>query len=131
MRQREIKDFAKRLVELSLDNERQVSADRVHGVLEALQAKPPRQLKALLKEYLTQLRRELRQTQAVVEYAGDLSAATLESIAAEFTKLTGRKVTAVGKPNPELIAGVRVRVGDDVYEDSLATRLATLSIPNF
>lgn len=131
MRQREIKDFAKRLVTLSLDGERQVSSERVHAVLQALQAKPPRQLKAMLKEYLNQLRRELRQTQAVVEYAGDLSKATLDSIAAEFTQITRRKVTAVAQPNPELIAGLRVRVGDDVYEDSLATRLAALSVPNF
>lgn len=131
MRKREIRDFAKQLVTLSLDEERQVCSERVHGVLEALQAKPPRQLKVLLKEYLRQLRRELRQTQALVEYAGDISSATLESIAAEFTHITGRKVTAVSEANPKLIAGVRIRVGDDVYEDTITSRLAALSLPAY
>lgn len=127
MRKREIKEFAKKLVTLSLDSERQVSPERVRDILQTLSSKPPRKLKPLLKQYYVLLRRELAQTQAVVEHSGELSNATLSEIGAKFSELTGRKVTAILKPNPALIAGVRVRVGDNVYEDSIATRLAALS----
>ena len=38
-----------------------------------------------------------------------------------------RPVSAVAKPNPSLLAGLRVRVGDDVFENSVAGQLATLA----
>lgn len=120
-------ELARKLVSLSLDADRQVSVERVREVLNALEQNPPRQFKALLKEYYIRLRRELRETQAVVEHAGELSDSALNEIAARFTSERGRKITAVSQNNPKLIAGLRIRVGDDVYEDSLATRLHALA----
>ena len=36
-------------------------------------------------------------------------------------------VTAIAKPNPALLAGLRVHVGDDVYESSVSGQLAALA----
>jgi F-type H+-transporting ATPase subunit delta len=44
-----------------------------------------------------------------------------------MTRKYGRKVTAYAKQSDALIAGMRVRVGDDVYESSVAAQLATLA----
>jgi F-type H+-transporting ATPase subunit delta len=44
-----------------------------------------------------------------------------------MTKKYGRPVTATAKPNPALLAGLRVHIGDDIYESSVAGQLATLS----
>ena len=44
-----------------------------------------------------------------------------------MTKKYQRPVTATAKPNPKLLAGLRVRVGDDIYESSVAGQLAALS----
>ncbi len=41
---------------------------------------------------------------------------------------TRRPVAASAKPNPKLLAGLRVRVGSDVYESTVAGQLATLSV---
>lgn len=119
--------MARKLVALSLDGDQQVSLERVRAVLHTLETRKPRQLKALLKEYYIMLRRELRQSEASVEHAGALPSATFEAIAQKLTAERGRKISVTEKTNPSLIAGVRVRVGDDVYEDSIATRLNTLA----
>ncbi len=43
-----------------------------------------------------------------------------------MTKKYSRKVTATTKRNDALLAGLRIRVGDDVYESSVAGQLAAL-----
>ena len=45
-----------------------------------------------------------------------------------MTKRYSRPVTASARPNPRLLTGLRVRVGSDVYESSVAGQLATLSL---
>jgi F-type H+-transporting ATPase subunit delta len=45
-----------------------------------------------------------------------------------MTKRYSRPVTATAKPNAKLLAGLRVRVGSDIYESSVAGQLATLSV---
>ena len=38
-----------------------------------------------------------------------------------------RRVSTETKENPALIAGIRVRIGDDVYESSVAGQLSALA----
>jgi F-type H+-transporting ATPase subunit delta len=56
-----------------------------------------------------------------------LSDEALKAIEATYSKMYGRPVTAVTKQDTSLIAGVRVRVGDDVYDASVAGRLQRLA----
>jgi F-type H+-transporting ATPase subunit delta len=44
-----------------------------------------------------------------------------------MSKKYGRPVAASGRPNASLLAGLRVRVGDDVYESSVAGQLSALA----
>jgi F-type H+-transporting ATPase subunit delta len=44
-----------------------------------------------------------------------------------MTRKYGRTVKATARPNKELLAGVRVQVGDDIYESSVAGQLAALA----
>jgi len=64
---------------------------------------------------------------AVVSTPGSLSAQALQEISAKYTAIYGRSVTAEVKVDPSLIAGVRVRVGDDVYDASVSGRLQRLA----
>ncbi|GHB96768.1 F0F1 ATP synthase subunit delta [Cerasicoccus arenae] len=121
-----IKDFAKKLVTLSLDADGQASAERVSAVLDALGQNPPRDYKKLLKQYSKYLEVEVSQGQAKVEFAGPLGAEQLTAIEKKFTEQYNRKIVASTVENPALIAGVRITVGDDVYDASVATRLALL-----
>jgi F-type H+-transporting ATPase subunit delta len=81
----------------------------------------------VLKAYSRLIATELAKSEAMVEHAGTITAATLAAIAAAMTKKYGRAVTVTAKPNPALLAGLRVHVSDDVYESSVAGQLAALA----
>ena len=104
-----------------------LSADRVAGVLEYIEKHRPANTLAVLKAYQRLVAAEFARSRAVVEHAGSLSEATLATIAAAMTKKYARPVTATATPNAALLAGLRVRVGDDTYESSVAGQLATLA----
>ncbi len=104
-----------------------LSADRVAGVLEYIEKHRPANTLAVLKAYQRLVAAEFARGQAVVEHAGFVNANALDAIAAALTKKYARPVTWVAKPNPALIAGLRVRVGDDTYESSVAGQLGALA----
>jgi F-type H+-transporting ATPase subunit delta len=104
-----------------------LSAERVAGVLEYIEKNRPAHTLAVLKAYHRLVAAEFARGQAIVEHAGSVNDASLAAIAAVMTKKYARKVTAVAKPNRALVAGLRVRVGDDTYESSVAGQLATLA----
>jgi F-type H+-transporting ATPase subunit delta len=104
-----------------------VSADRVAGVLEYVEKRGVANPVMVLKAYHRLVATEVAKGLAVVEHAGAVNDAMLAAIAAAMTKKYGRAVTATAKPNAELIAGLRVHVGDDVYESSVAGQLAALA----
>jgi F-type H+-transporting ATPase subunit delta len=69
----------------------------------------------------------LARSEAIVEHAGPVEPAALAAIAAALSRTYGRPVTTVARPNPALLAGLRVHVGDDIYESSIAGQLAALA----
>jgi len=118
---------AKRLLALSLEGGA-VSSDRVGAVLAALaKSRPAHTLRPLLRAYLANIRRELTRGEARIEHAGPLASSDADAIAAHFTKLLGRPVRPVARRNDALLAGFRVRVGDDVTDVSASLRLANLA----
>jgi F-type H+-transporting ATPase subunit delta len=123
---KQTKLLAKQLFKLSVVNG-EVSAERVAGVLGWIEKHQPRHPLALLQAYHRLVANELAKSRAVVEHAGSVNEATLQSIAAAMSKKYSRPVTSVAKSNPSLLAGLRVRIGSDVYESSVAGQLATLS----
>jgi F-type H+-transporting ATPase subunit delta len=118
--------FARELFSLSVVDGA-VSADRVAGVLEYVEMQGTANAVMVLKAYQRLVATELAKGRALVEHAGAVDDAMLAAIAAAMTKKYGRAVTAEAKPNAGLIAGLRVHVGDDVYESSVAGQLAALA----
>jgi F-type H+-transporting ATPase subunit delta len=118
--------FARQLFTMSLVDGA-ISGDRVAGVLQYLEKHTPANPMMVLKAYRRLVAVEVAKGEAVVEHAGAVNDAMLAAIAAAMTKKYGRPVTATAKPNPALIAGLRVHVGDDIYESSIAGQLAALA----
>jgi len=118
--------FARQLFKMSLVDGI-VSADRVSGVLAYVEKHRPANPVMVLKAYARLIATELAKGEAVVEHAGAINAATLAAIAAAMSSKYKRTVTATARPNPALLAGLRVQVGDDVYESSVAGQLAVLA----
>jgi F-type H+-transporting ATPase subunit delta len=120
------KFLAKQLFKLSLVNGA-VSSEQVTGVLAWVERHQPRYVVALLKTYQRLIATELAKSRADIEHAGPVTEAALQAIAAAMTRKYQRPVTAFAKANPRLIAGLRVRIGSDVYESSIAGQLESLS----
>jgi F-type H+-transporting ATPase subunit delta len=104
-----------------------LSAEKIGGVLEYVEKHRPANSSAVLKAYYRLIAAEVARSQAVVEHAGPIDAPALNAIAAALAVKYGRAVTAVQKSNDALLAGLRVRIGDDLYESSVAGQLAELS----
>jgi F-type H+-transporting ATPase subunit delta len=125
-RDKAAQQLARQLFRLSVENGA-VSPDRVGGVLAWVEKHRPARAVEVLKDYRRLVAAELARSQAVVEHAGPVSNDILQAIGAAMTRKYGRPVAPGARPNPALIAGLRVRVGDDVYEASAAGQLSALA----
>lgn len=120
------KAFARKLVMLSVVDG-QISSERVAAILESLSARPPRALRRLLKLFKRGLFLELRRSRAMVEHSGEVDSSVFAELERTFSEQYGRPIAVESRLRPDLIAGIRVRVGDDVYDSSIAGQLAALS----
>jgi F-type H+-transporting ATPase subunit delta len=118
--------LARQLFKLSVVNGA-VSAEQVTGVLAYLEKHQPPHLMLVLRAYQRLITNELARSHALVEHAGSLGADILASLAGALSQKYKRVITATARQDARLIAGLRVRVGDDVYESSVAAQLANLS----
>ena len=123
---KQAQQLARRLFKLSLVDGL-VSPELVAGVLAYVEKHQPANPTMVLKAYHRLIATELAKSRALVEHAGSLGDPVLRSIAAAMTQKYRRPISAVARPNPALLGGLRVRVGDDVYEASIAGQLATLA----
>lgn len=123
---KQTKLLAKQLFKLSVVDGT-VSPDRVAGVLGWVEKHAPRHPVPLLKIYHRFVAAELAKSQALVQHAGPVADAALRAIEAAMTAKYRRPVAAVTVASPQLFAGLRVRVGSDVYESSVSGQLAALS----
>ena len=125
--QKKFKTTAARLVEISRGADGRVDSARVKTVLTALAETFPAQiLRPLLKTFYAAVARELRFSEARIEFAGALPAGATNALAARFSEIYGRAIVPVAEENPALLGGVRAQVGDDVYDATLAGALARL-----
>lgn len=124
---KQTKLLAKKLFKLSVVNGT-VSPEQVTGVLGWIEKTQPRQTLSLLKAYHHRIALELAKSRAEIEHAGPVSDATLRMIEGAMTQRYKRVIAASAKPNSSLLAGLRVRVGSDVYESSVTSQLAALSV---
>ncbi len=123
---KQVLELARQFFKLSLVDGR-LSDDRVAGVLQYIEKHRPVQAVAVLKAYARLVAAEVARGQAVVEHAGVVPSAALDAVSAALSRKYGRPVVWIAKRNDALIAGLRVRVGDDVYESSVSGQLAALA----
>lgn len=83
--------------------------------------------RAFLKAFHKAVIREIHKDTLTIESASALSHDIIDQLAASFGEGHGRALQLVQKTDPALIAGLRVRLGDTVYDASLAHNLQTLA----
>lgn len=84
-------------------------------------------LRAISRAARAELQRLRAQIEVQVQSAEPLDAATQALVAQRLTAALGRQVVLRLQVVPEIVAGLVIRVGDTVYDGSVANRLARLA----
>ena len=125
----DISSEAKLLIGLSRDADGFVSAERVRAVCAYIENNGEYSDKiAILKEYLRRLKPLLCKTSAKIETSGELSEAALEKLSEKIRRIAGSRVEITARTNRALIGGVRVKIGDDIFERSVSEQLSELEL---
>ena len=95
-------------------------------VLKVVEMKP-RGYVAILEHFKRLVKLEQDRRAAQVESAVPLTPEQQSSVAGNLEKIYGRGLNLSFGVNPALVGGLRVRVGSDVYDGSLAARLRSLA----
>jgi F-type H+-transporting ATPase subunit delta len=122
---KEARHVARSLYRDSLTDGR-LDENKVRTITAGLVAAKPRELIAILKTYERLVRLEIERNTARVESAAALDGGLQQQITAQLQQIYRRPIAAEFGVNPELIGGVRVRVGSDVWDGSVANRLREL-----
>ena len=120
------KKIAKKLLSLSLDEEGRVEETKVRSILDSLREDPPSNYRALLREYQSETRRYLPTFQCDLEVSAGVDGQVNRTLSDKVNSSQGNNFSIDSSQNPRLIAGYKLRVGDDVYEDSIDQRLENL-----
>ena len=118
--------MARELFRLSLVNGR-LDANRVSEVSQRLIAERPRGYLKILKEITRLVRLELDKRHAVIESAMPLDDTSAASIANTLKLKFGNDITAEFRTSPELLGGLRIKLGSDVWDGSVSSRLTAFS----
>ena len=122
-----IKSLARVLVENSSDNVGIIQKNLVEDVLSGLrEAKPPRH-REILREYLIQVGKAVHKQNIKIELGCGNNDEIVSSIKNKINQFSQTSFDCTFEQNEKLIAGYRIRIVDDVYEDSIRSRLSKLS----
>lgn len=123
---KEARRISRELFKVSLVDGK-LDAKTISSLTDRLLSEKPRDYGTILREYTRLIRLEVERRSAVVESAADLSAEESASIQKDLASRFGSDLAVSFRTNPTLLGGLRIKVGDDVWDGSIAARLASLS----
>lgn len=100
--------------------------DRVRQVVALLIEKKPRGYFGTLQELQRLVKLDVNSRSARVESAVELNDTQQQTVRDGLSRLKGSEVAVEFAQNADLIGGMRVRLGDDVFDGSVRTRLTRL-----
>ena len=104
-----------------------LNADRVRKAVRLLIEQKPRGYFGILQNLQRLVKLDEASRSARVESAVALSQAQQQDVRNSLKRLKSSDVTVEFATNSGLIGGMRVKIGDDVYDGSVRTRLTALS----
>ena len=99
---------------------------KVREVVRQVIAAKPRGYLGILEHFQRLVKLDLERRTARVESPGPLPEAQRASLQANLARRYGPGLIHNYAPNPDLIGGLRVKVGFDVFDGSVRARLAAL-----
>jgi F-type H+-transporting ATPase subunit delta len=115
---------SKQLFDLSMVDGR-LDNDRLRTVANEIEQKKPRHYVQMLK-FITRLTKlEVARHHAIVDSANELSETQRKEISSNLVKKFG-PITTEFRHSPALIGGLRIKLGSNVWDGSIQSRLETL-----
>jgi F-type H+-transporting ATPase subunit delta len=122
---KETRQLSKELLRASFVDGK-LDSGRVSSLLKSLVEKKPRHYIQVLEAYKRLLRLEVEKRTATIETATELGPDASQKIVENLKRRYGTDLTANFVVNPELLGGMRIRVGSDVWDSSVRNRLHRL-----
>jgi F-type H+-transporting ATPase subunit delta len=104
----------------------QVNEEHLRMAIEKLATKKPRDYRGMLQALRRLLRTEEAKKQVTVESAVELADAIAEEVKKSLASQYGKDLKFAFKVTPELLGGMRIRVGNDLFDGSVKARLEQL-----
>ena len=95
-------------------------------MVQTLIAEKPRHYVDALKDYQRLIRLETEKRHALIESATQLNSALANQIVTNLRTRYGDDLTVEFRTNPDLLGGLRIKIGDEVWDGSIKTRLRKL-----
>ena len=122
---KEIRQVSRKMLQASF-TDGQLDPGRISSLVDSLVTRKPRNYIDALKNYKRLLRLELEKRHATIETASEVDSAVRSEIEANLKSKYGNDLSTEFQVDRELLGGMRIRVGNDVWDGSVRNRLERL-----
>ena len=122
---KEIRRLSRKMLQASF-TDGQLDPGRIASLVDSVIAEKPRNYIDVLKNYKRLLRLEVEKRHATIETASEVDPAIRLEIAANLKSKYGDDLATDFHVDPQLLGGMRIRVGSDVWDGSVRNRLERL-----
>ena len=122
---KETRQLSKELLRASF-TDGQLDSGRVSSLIKSLIERKPRHFIQVLEAYKRLLRLEVEKRTATIETATELAPEAGAQIVENLKRKYGNDLAARFVVNKDLLGGMRIRVGSDVWDSSVRNRLHRL-----
>jgi F-type H+-transporting ATPase subunit delta len=122
---KEIRQLSRKMLQASF-TDGQLDSGKVASLVDSLVTHKPRNYIDVLKNYRRLLRLEVQKRHATIETASEVDPAIRSEIIANLKDKYGNDLATEFQVDPQLLGGMRIRVGSDVWDGSVRNRLQRL-----
>jgi F-type H+-transporting ATPase subunit delta len=122
---KEIRRLSREMLRASF-TDGQLDPGRIATLVDSLIARKPRNYIDVLKNYRRLVRLEVEKRRARIETASDVNPEATSKVIENLKKKYGSDLTTEFVVNPQLLGGMRIRVGSDVWDGTVRNRLEQL-----
>ena len=123
---KEARRKARELFDAALDNSGRPDAAKALSVADLVINSAPRHAVQILKEFTRLIRLETGKHHAIIESSVAIDDSTRSAILKALQHLDGGAVSLETKIDPSLIGGSRIRLGSEVWDATVQSRLLKL-----
>jgi F-type H+-transporting ATPase subunit delta len=122
---KEIRQLSRKMLQASFADS-QLDPGRIASLVDSVIAEKPRNYIDVLKNYKRLLRLEVEKRRATIETASQVDPGIRSEIVANLKSKYGGDLATEFHVDPQLLGGMRIRVGSDVWDGTVRNRLERL-----